>query len=246
MIEREVEIPTSDGLMNTFITHPEDGGPFPVVLFYMDAPGKREELHDMARRLATVGYYVMLPNLYYRRVREFVISPEKRSEMVAHMNSLSNAMVCDDTAAMFEFADAQAPAGKGPAGAVGYCMSGPFVFAAAARFPDRVAAAASLHGVRLCTEAEDSPHLAADRITAELYFGCAQTDEWAPPEMLEQLDAHLAQAGTNYRIENIAFNNGQPAAYLAVRIPQPVANNTGYTLARGRVPIDIGHEFRFI
>ena len=63
MIERHVDIPTADGAMNTFVVHPEEGGPAPVVLFYMDAPGKREELHDMARRLATVGYCVVLPNL---------------------------------------------------------------------------------------------------------------------------------------------------------------------------------------
>ncbi|MBT7588741.1 MAG: dienelactone hydrolase family protein, partial [Gemmatimonadetes bacterium] len=35
----------------------------------------------------------------------------------------------------------------------------------------------------------------------EMYFGCAETDEWAPPEMIEQLDAHLASTGINYRIE---------------------------------------------
>ncbi len=73
MIEHDLDIRTTDGAMNTFITHPEEGGPFPVVLFYMDAPGKREELHDMARRIATVGYYVVLPNLYYRKTREFVM-----------------------------------------------------------------------------------------------------------------------------------------------------------------------------
>jgi dienelactone hydrolase len=71
MIEHELDIRTADGAMNTFITHPEEGGPFPVVLFYMDAPGKREELHDMARRIPTVGYYVVLPNLYCRKAREF-------------------------------------------------------------------------------------------------------------------------------------------------------------------------------
>src|SRR5476651_2301266 len=71
MIEQELDIATADGAMNTFITHPEEGGPFPVVLFYMDAPGKREELHDMARRIAAVGYFVVLPNLYYRRSRDF-------------------------------------------------------------------------------------------------------------------------------------------------------------------------------
>lgn len=201
MIEHEVDISTAAGSMNTFITHPEEGGPFPVVLFYMDAPGKREELHDMARRLSAVGYYVMLPNLYYRRVREFVMTPDSRAEMAAHMNSLSNAMVCEDTQAMLQFTKSADAAGDGAVGAVGYCMSGPFVFAAAASFPEKIAAAASFHGVRLCTEAEDSPHRDADRIKAELYFGCAETDEWAPKEMIDALDAHLASVDSNHRIE---------------------------------------------
>jgi carboxymethylenebutenolidase len=201
MIERELDIETADGVMNTFVVHPEEGGPHPVVLFFMDAPGKREELHDMARRLASVGYFVVLPNLYYRRVREFVMSAAARSEMVAHMNSLSNAMVCEDTRAIFDFLAAQAAARPGPVGVVGYCMSGPFAFAVAAAFPERIVAAASLHGVRLCTEALDSPHLDADRIKGELYFGCAETDEWAPREMIAALDQHLRAAAVNYRIE---------------------------------------------
>jgi hypothetical protein len=56
MIEHHLDIPTADGAMNSFLVHPDEGGPHPVVLFYMDAPGKREELHDMARRIAAVGY----------------------------------------------------------------------------------------------------------------------------------------------------------------------------------------------
>ena len=66
MIDQQIEIPTKDGKTTTFITHPERGGPFPVIIFYMDAPAIREELRDMARRLGTSGYYVMLPNMYYR------------------------------------------------------------------------------------------------------------------------------------------------------------------------------------
>src|SRR6266576_1853623 len=66
MIEQTLDIATKDGAMETFICHPERGGPYPAVLLLMDAPGIREELRDMARRLGTVGYYVLLPNLYYR------------------------------------------------------------------------------------------------------------------------------------------------------------------------------------
>jgi carboxymethylenebutenolidase len=201
MIEAEVDVATADGAMNTFVVRPEEGGPHPLVVFLMDAPGKREELHDMARRLATVGYYVMLPNLYYRRVREFVMNADSRAEMVAHMNSLTNAMACRDLLACLNNAAADPACAPGAAGTVGYCMSGPFAFAAAAAFPDRIGAAASFHGVRLCTEATDSPHRQAGQIAAELYFGCAETDEWAPPEMIERLGQELTAAGTRHRIE---------------------------------------------
>ncbi|NJN51074.1 MAG: dienelactone hydrolase family protein [Gammaproteobacteria bacterium] len=204
MIERNVDIQTADGLMNSFIVYPEEGGPFPVVLFLMDAPGKREELHDMARRLATTGYYVVLPNLYYRRAREFVIdgTDASRARMFEHMNSLSNAMVCADAGAVFDFLSGEAESARGgPAGCVGYCMSGPFSFAVAAAFPDRIAAAASVYGVRLCTDAPDSPHRDAAKVKGELYFACAQTDEWAPKEMIDKLAAHLATTKVTHRVE---------------------------------------------
>ena len=203
MIDTELDIETGDGSMNTFITHPEEGGPHPVVLFLMDAPGKREELHDMARRIGSAGYYVMLPNLYYRRAKEITIdgSPESRKVMFKHMNSLSNAMVVADCRALLDFATSQAAAGDGPVGCTGYCMSGPFAFAAAAQLADRVKASASFHGVRLCTDAPDSPHLDADKIRGEMYFGCAETDEWASTEMIEDLDKHMQSSGAKYRIE---------------------------------------------
>lgn len=203
MIDTELDIETQGGSMNTFITHPEEGGPYPIVLFLMDAPGKREELHDMARRIATAGYYVMLPNLYYRRAREFVMgsTPDARETMFGHMNSLTNAMVVDDCRAMLDFADSQVAAKDGPVGCTGYCMSGPFAFAAAAQLGDRIKASASFHGVRLCIDTEDSPHLDAAKISGEMYFGMAETDDWAPPEMVEALDKHLQTTDINYRIE---------------------------------------------
>ena len=204
MIEKHLDIPAADGSMNTFVVHPEEGGPHPVVLFYMDAPGKREELHDMARRLASVGYYVVLPNLYYRQTREFVL--ERRDEasmaaMFALMNHLTNALVVRDTEAMLRFVDAQREADGSRVGAVGYCMSGPFVMAAAAAFPDRIKAIASIHGANLVTDREDSAHLMAPRIRCESYFACAETDKWAPREIVDQLQAALAAAGTPHRIE---------------------------------------------
>ena len=116
MIDQQVEIATKDGHTTTFITHPERGGPFPVVIFYMDAPAIREELRDMARRLGTSGYYVMLPNMYYRSgVMEIgPIPPDpdspERKRMFALMGSLTIPMIMDDTRALLTYAEGQAAA----------------------------------------------------------------------------------------------------------------------------------------
>jgi len=201
MIDRDLDIKTKDGLMNTFITHPEENGPHPVVYFLMDAPGKREELHDMARRLGSAGYYVMLPNLYYRRVREFDYHLSGSEKMFEHMNSLSNSMVCEDIQALMDFVNLDNAASNGKAGCVGYCMSGPFAFAAAAAFTDKITASASFHGVRLLVDTEDSPHLDAEKISGEMYFGYAETDEHAPQKMIDDLEAYLTGTNINYRIE---------------------------------------------
>ena len=204
MIEKHLDIPGADGAMNSFVVYPEENGPHPVVLFYMDAPGKREELHDMARRLGSVGYCVVLPNLYYRRVRDFKMvtgDDDARRIMFEHMNSLDRAKILTDTAAMLKFAAGEKAARTDKVGVVGYCMSGPFIFWAAAEHPNRVAAAASFHGVRLCTDSPESPHRFADKIKGELYVGCAQTDSYAPPEMIAALDAHLRTTPLRYRIE---------------------------------------------
>src|SRR4030081_436861 len=132
MIDQQIEIPTKDGHTTTFITHPERGGPFPVIIFYMDAPAIREELRDMARRLATSGYYVMLPNMHYRKgvmeLGPLPADPEspERKRMFELMHSLSIPLVMDDTRALLDFAASQPAASKPQIGTVGFCMSGQF------------------------------------------------------------------------------------------------------------------------
>jgi len=108
MIEENIDIQTANGSMNTFVVFPEEDGPHPVIFFYMDAPGKREELHDMARRLASVGYFVVLPNLYYRRSRDFYLkerTPEAMDVMFGHMATLNAQTSQTDTQAMLKFVD---------------------------------------------------------------------------------------------------------------------------------------------
>jgi carboxymethylenebutenolidase len=204
MIEQHLHIPTADGSMPAFVVYPEEDGPFPVVLFYMDAPGKREELHDMARRLASVGYFVVLPQLYYRRVAQYQLQERTEAgmaEMFAHMHSLNAATTECDTRAMLAFVDGHPQADGHRLGAVGYCMSGPFVMWAAAQFPERLRCIASIHGANMVTDQPDSPHRMPPKIRCESYFACAEIDRWAPPADIAVLEAALKAAGTPHRVE---------------------------------------------
>ena len=205
MIDQQIAIPTKDGHTATFISHPERGGPFPVILFYMVAPAIREELRDMARRLATSGYYVMLPNLYYRSgVMELGALPAdpnapERKRMFQLMGSLTIPMIMDDTRALLTYAEGQAEANTRLVGTVGYCMSGRYAINAATHIPANVTAAASIYGVLLATDQDDSPHLAASKTQAELYFGCAETDIYAPPEVIAKIAESMK--GKNAEVE---------------------------------------------
>src|SRR5262249_11339656 len=151
MIERELEIPTADSGMDAFVTHPEEGGPFPAVIVLMDIWGLREELFDIARKIAVAGYHCTVPNFWYRRgkMRDERRDPNGRllslnkvpksleQEMRANMVHLTDAMAMADIGAVLKFLDGE-PARKGPKGTIGYCLGGRLSLAAAAAYPDQL------------------------------------------------------------------------------------------------------------
>jgi len=210
MIEEIFDLPTPDGQMETFLCRPERGGPAPAILMLMDAPGIRPELYSMARRLASVGYAVLLPNLYYRAGRDTKYDPAtvlenghpEQQRMRAVRTEMTIPPVMSDVGAMLAWIDAQPPISSGPVGTHGYCMSGPYALAAAARYPDRIAAAASFYGTWLVNdEAQESPHRTLGQAKGELYISCAEHDELAPPDMVAKLKALFDASGNAGELE---------------------------------------------
>src|SRR3954471_15679683 len=152
MVEREEMVTTADGDMLTFIFHPEHDGPHPVVLYLMDAPSIRPALKDMATRLASAGYYVMLPYLFYRGGASpgVGMTDEDMHARQQLMGTVTPTNILGDARALLaEAANDPAAAGDGgdgPFAAVGFCMSGGLTIALAKAMPDRMVAAASIHG----------------------------------------------------------------------------------------------------
>ena len=66
MPNSQITIRTRDGDCPLHIATPAEDGPWPAVIFYMDAGGIRPVVIEMAQRLADAGYIVLLPDLFYR------------------------------------------------------------------------------------------------------------------------------------------------------------------------------------
>ncbi|MEW2397273.1 dienelactone hydrolase family protein [Streptomyces sp. NPDC046862] len=206
-----VDIPTPNGTADAYLAHPDDNVPHPGVLFYMDAFGLRPHLRKMADRLASAGYTVLVPNVMYRAGRAPVvelpefINPAERPEIIQSirpaMQSLTPQAAMRDADAYLDWLHASPLTTNGPAGVTGYCMGAGLALRTAGTHPDRIAAVAGYHGAHLATDAPDSPHLLADRITAELYFGHADQDSTNPTEQIDRLNKALTAAGVRHRTE---------------------------------------------
>jgi carboxymethylenebutenolidase len=205
MYEQHVEVTTKHGRMPSFVACPDGPGPFPPIIFYMDAPGTREELRNMVRRIARHGYFCILPDMYYRLGTVRFDLPRRDDGMSgvirASMNSLSIPFVNDDTAAMIAWFDAQDKAKPGPLGCVGHCMSGRYITSVSAAFPHRMAAAVSLYGVGIVTDKEDSPHLSLNKIKGELYYAFAEHDQSVPANVIPDLKAGLQKTDVKADVE---------------------------------------------
>lgn len=205
-----VEIRGDEGAIDARLFLPEAAavGPWPAVLFYMDGLGLRPSLFRMAQRFADAGHLVLAPNMYWRAgelapfdpATVFAPGPERERLMKVALGT-TPAMAMRDTAAFLRFLDAEPRARAGAIGCVGYCLGGLFAFTAAGTFPERVAAAAAVHGSRLATDQPDSPHLLAPKMRGEIYLGVAETDHGHTAETTARLEKAFGEAGVRSTIE---------------------------------------------
>jgi carboxymethylenebutenolidase len=209
-------IRTAAGLCPAYTDHPQGTGPWPAVLIFMDGIGIRPAMFEIATHLAACGYFVLLPDLYYRagpyepmNAHTVFSDPGARrllSEKFFVIATPANIMA--DMPAFLDFLAQQPQVRPGPIATTGYCMGGALSLTAAGTFPERVAAAASFHGGRLATDAPDSPHRLAARMRARIYVAGATADASFPDDMKARLEQALGAAGVEHLIETYEAQHG--------------------------------------
>jgi carboxymethylenebutenolidase len=212
----KIEIATKDGVCPSYEFRPTGTGPWPGVLVFMDGLGIRPAMLEVGERLATHGYFVLLPDLFYRagpyepmNARTVFSDPEQvkilREKFFAHA---TQALIMSDTEAYLDYLASAADVKPGGVGTTGYCMGGAMSLAAAGTYPDRIVATASYHGGRLATDAPDSPHLLAPKMKSRVYVAGAIEDASFPDEMKARLEEALTSAGVDHLIETYPAKHG--------------------------------------
>ena len=151
--ESEVTVKTPDGTADCYFVYPASGTA-PAVLVWPDIFGLRPAFRQMGKRLAESGYAVLVVNPFYRMMKA-PSAPKGAatpiSEVMPHMQALSEATHMTDATAFVAWLDQQPSVAKNrKVGTQGYCMGGPMALRTAAAVPNRVGAAASFHGGAWC------------------------------------------------------------------------------------------------
>ncbi|MGW1641785.1 dienelactone hydrolase family protein [Streptomyces lavendulae] len=199
-----LHVPTADGRADAFVAFPDRGERHPGVLMYPDGFGIRPVVREMARELAGHGYYVLVPNPFYRHGPAPVIElpeyigEEDRPAVLARLMPLIEEHTAEralrDADAYLGFLTTRPEVAAGPVAVTGYCIGGLLATRTAAAHPGRVAAVAAFHAP---VGADGPDSLAA--ITARVHFGHAASD--LTPESLGELDRALDAAGVDHTSE---------------------------------------------
>ena len=215
MPHTQLQIETADGRCPTHAYHPEGRGPWPAAIVYMDGIGMRPAMMEIAERVASDGYYVLLPDLFYRVDFDPTLGMKLFTDPVAREDfrtrvapSASAANVMRDTEALLAHLDAEPRARSERIGITGYCMGGRLALYAAGHFGHRVAATASYHPGGVATDAPDSPHRLAPRMTARVYVAGAIEDPKFDDAQRARLEEALTAAGVDHLIETYDARHG--------------------------------------
>ena len=208
MSSSTIDVPTSDGVADCYLTVPDEAEATQTVLFIIDAIGLRDRIKEMADRIAAQGYAVLAPNVFYRGGRAPLWPTprlENETERARFMQTLRplaaaltpSAIAADATAYLGRLAELSAH----PAAITGYCMGGRIGWTIAATHPDRVAVVAGFHTGQMVTDSADSPHLLASQVSAEVYWGHADHDPSMTPENIATLDRAMDENGVRHTTE---------------------------------------------
>ena len=194
---------------------------------------------EIGERLAKNGYFVLLPDLFYRSgpyepmdAKTVFSDPEKRKVLMEKSSPWRRRRNHVRHGRFLDWLAAQPDVKPGGIGTTGYCMGGLMSLTAAGTYPDRIVAAASYHGGRLATDAPESPHLLAPRMKARVYVAGAIEDAVVPRRHEGEARGRAHEGGSRSRHRDLSREARLGAARYGRRTMPRARSVTGRRCSR--------------
>lgn len=207
----KIDVTTDDGVATCWVYGADAATPRPGLLLYPDAGDVRPSMQELAAEVASYGYVVLMPGIFYRsgdyppfQMATVFSDPSERARLGKIMAQLDTASAMRDAAHYLRALREQPGVAGDRFGAFGYCIGGRLAFLTATHFPDQIAAVAPIHGGGLVTDKPDSPHAKIADLRASVYLGIADNDQSCSPEAQGTLLSALAAAHRRVTIDHFA------------------------------------------
>jgi len=153
IVTERVEIPLEDGgTMGGYLARPDQGGPHPAVLVYMEIFGINGHIRDIAERVAREGYVALAPDYFHRTGPGIELGYDEAgmSQGIALLGKLvASEMISDARSAVDYLREREDTTDK--MGCMGFCIGGHMAYLTAAE--SDVDATASFYGGGIAADA---------------------------------------------------------------------------------------------
>ncbi|MEV5573700.1 dienelactone hydrolase family protein [Spirillospora sp. NPDC052269] len=224
---RQIEIEVGGtGRMTAYLARPDDAEARPVVLVGAELWGLTEEIREVVRKVAELGYVAIAPDVYHRFGAEgatgMAENDENRQRGFAMIGQLTRDDVATDLSAALAYARAEANGGP-KAGALGFSVGGHFAFFAANRLGLNAAAIYYPGWLAVAGTALSRPEPLLELVSQEIGDGggsrmllfWAELDHVIDAEQRKRVDEELTAAGAEY--EAIVYPGAKHAFFFPGR-----------------------------
>lgn len=139
IIDQRLEIPHQGNMLIAYLTRPQTGGPYPIVLVCHENRGLTDHIKDVTRRAATAGYVAVAVDLLYRQGGTDRITDPAVIAAALGRDARPDDFVADFQAAL-NYVKSQPYARADRVGMVGFCFGGGITWRVATKTPELRAA----------------------------------------------------------------------------------------------------------
>lgn len=193
---------TKQGLMDIYVSSPENQKKYPVIIVLQEAFGVNNHIRSVCDRLADHGFLAAAPELFHRQGRRIEIPYGERKLFMPYLSSIKNDEIITDVEDTIKFLSELPTADVSEVNTIGFCVGGFASVLCATRL--EVRKMISFYGAGMVNRREGIaldpllPHLSSIKGKCLFFFG--GKDASIPPSDIHAIEEKLSHSNISFEM----------------------------------------------